>query len=266
MKTHIESTGVHDIDARGEDKLRIMRYPCYVEPKYDGELAWAITTNGKPRLVNKYGKGRTDCPITDQLPENVILMGELYYGDGKREAVYSLLSNKESDDLKLLVFDVIQHGGTYTGSMTYIQRRQLLEKLIPKATSHVSLVPSVMAVDEAEVRALFDQHVKDGYEGVMVKANGTLRGFGCDWVKMKYQTTADLRVISIDPIQERMEVEVPFSGSTRPCGVKLPNRYKPNVHIGDIVEIKHYGVLSGGGLRHPSYVRTREKGKRVSLD
>lgn len=265
MKTHIENVGVHDIDAKGEDKLRGMSYPCHVEPKFDGELAWYIATDGNPRLVNKYGKARTDCPIIDQLPDNVILMGELYWAEGKNGAVYELLSNKECNDLKLMVFDIVQHGADVISNLDYVQRRQILEKLIPNATSHVSLAASSRCNNEAEVRQLFDSYKGQGYEGVMVKPNGLLRGFGADWIKLKAQATCDLKVIFIDPFLERMEVEVPFNGSTRKMGCKLPHRYKAKVKVGDVVEIKHYGVLSGGGLRHPSFVRVREEGKRVSL-
>ena len=45
----------------------------------------------------------------------------------------------------------------------------------------------------------------------------------------------------------------------RVVGVKLVDKYKSRVKIGDVVTIEHQGILSGGGLRHPVYI-PKERG------
>ena len=67
-----------------------VKYPAIVEPKYDGEInIW----DGK-RLTNRYGKQRWDFPAVNNLP-NEQLLGELYYGDGKKISFYQFLEHKE---------------------------------------------------------------------------------------------------------------------------------------------------------------------------
>ncbi|MDD5496765.1 MAG: hypothetical protein PHP46_06705, partial [Candidatus Omnitrophica bacterium] len=60
------------------------------------------------------------------------------------------------------------------------------------------------------------------------------------------------------PAQERIEVLVHNGANSKPVGVKVMNKVKATLKVGDIVEIEHQGILSQGGLRHPVFVRLRE--------
>jgi hypothetical protein len=248
-----------------KDKLGWIRYPAFADIKHDGEYCVADTRVGGGVLINSYGKARTDCPILKQLPEDSVFYGELTWNGGFNGDLYSLLSHKMDDEMRMFVFDAsILHGKDIT-AYPFIDRREMLLNAIPKTLGYVYVVSSTYCENESDAQQAFDVAVSQGYEGVVLKqANQRLLfGASCTWVKLKYTTTADLKIVSIDPNKERIECELP---NRRPLGVKVMNKVKATLSVGDMVEIQHYGVLSGGGLRHPVYIRKREPNKRVSVD
>ena len=265
-------------------KLSAIRYPCYVEVKLDGEAN--IYTNGV--LVSKSsGKVRSNCPITDTLSqifdERTILFGELYYGDGKFGDLYKFLSNQKSDDLNFAIFDVYHPtlngdyewrrqwllGMTYDkmlGEHSFLRNEFFNEPVRPRGHTYrtkVKIMPTRYAEDKAHLDILVELSKHRGYEGVVVKngssmlytPHGSLLETQTGWVKVKHKTTCDLKLVMLDPVKERGEVD--YKG--RNVGVKIPFKYKQHLKVGDIVEIEHQGELSGGSVRHPVFIRKREQ-------
>jgi ATP-dependent DNA ligase len=241
-------------------KMIDIRYPCYVEWKLDGEAN--VYHNGA--LINKSsGKTRTDCPITDFLSNvfdhNTVLFGELYWEDGKAGRLYDLLSHAKDDKLKFSVFDVIHPEVVNLG---YQERREWLVNNWTQAHDQVGLIPAFYCETPDEVEAQVGDSKVLGYEGVVVKnadsrliLAGRLIPQQLGWVKRKHIETVDVPITHIDDMLERMEIE----HNGRKVGVKLNNKYKQGVKVGDVVEVEHQGVLNGGGLRHPVY-----RGKKIT--
>lgn len=246
-------------------------YPCYAENKKDGEAN--IYSNGV--LISKAsGRIRYDCPITNLLSQIVdndtILFGELHWEDGKAGALYDFLSHAFDDKLKFTIFDV--HNPKWTENMSYEDRKEWLmtnirEHPIYKKNNYevgTVRIPSPNYIEnEAMLTELIQKNKDEGWEGLVIKQPDSLLyaigGKGIivsqqHWVKIKHKTTGDYEVRSISPTQERMEVWVGDKVKGRTVGVKLVNKYKPFVNVGDIVEIEHQGVLSSGGLRHPTFL------------
>lgn len=235
-----------------------MRYPVYVEEKYDGITNWLIVPSihdpeidgiEGPYLINGNGKITFDLPITREIEMSsnpYRLLGELHYRDGRAGDFYKL-KGADEDDLKFTAFDVDL-------SLAYSDRRKWLVENI-KATRHIHLALAVMALNKEQVLEVYNSCVKMGMEGVVVKSFDSRLIMGsCPWVKIKKTETLDLKVVSISPNQERIEV---LHGNIR-VGVKCVNKYKRDLKVGDIVEIEHKGVLEGGSLRHPVFKRLRE--------
>ncbi len=241
-------------ELRGD--IRAMRYPAYVEAKCDGELNWFKPDKEYPYLINKSGKIRYSFPITEELSHiKHRLLGELYWGDGKAGALYELLKHQTDNELKLMVFDVDIPG-------IYLERRMWLTKHI-SPTPHVKIVDASKAMTKADVERNYDYYVERlHYEGIVVKSGDSRLIMGvCPWVKIKKKETSDLPVAYIDPTLERIDVWVQLSDDNRfgkMCGVKVMNKVKATLKVGDIVEIEHQGILSQGGLRHPVFLRIRE--------
>ena len=235
-------------------KMIDIRYPCYVEFKYDGEA----NVYHNSTLINKSsGKTRTNCPITDFLGNlfdvNTILLGELYWEDGKAGRLYDFLSHAKDDTLKFMVFDVIHPDIAHSN---YQDRREWLVNHWTQASDQVGLMPAFYCETPDEVEAQVGDSKVLGYEGVVVKnidsrlvLAGRLIPQQLGWVKRKHIETVDVPITHIDPTLERMEVNV----GTRTVGVKLNNKYRSKVSVGSVIEIEHQGVLAQNGLRHPVF-------------
>lgn len=235
--------------------LDAMKYPAFVEPKYDGELnIW----NGK-NLVNKYGKTRSDFPAVKNLPD-ISLIGELYWEEGKAGRLYDLLKHKEDDRLNFKVFDYIPlstaeipHAEFPHGTMPLVDRREFLLDKVPA----ISIIGCVLVQNKTEAMHAALEYIDQGFEGAVVKSLDSLYTVGpCSWVKIKNKDQNDYTVSMIDPNLERIEVLVPNISKHAyiRVGCKCPNKYKGTIEIGDKVTIEHQGVLASGSLRHPVFI------------
>ena len=260
---------------RGE--LHNVRFPCYTEIKLDGEAN--IYSNGM--LISKAsGKVRTGFAVTQLLAKivdnNTIIFGELHWGDGKSGALYDFLSHATDDLLNFTIFDV--HNPTLNNADYETRREWIITNILGhKLWSCDCQVRITRPMFIEDIQAL-DKYIKDnkddGWEGLVVKNkdsvlfSGSLIEVQSGWVKVKHKTTGDYEVKAIDPILERMDIEVPLPNTNvlRLVGVKLVNKYKPYVAEGDWVEIEHQGQLTQGGLRHPNFMgKVTKKGKRYDF-
>ena len=257
-----------------------LRWPCFAEIKYDGEACLIgyhkhVITGAMPAIFtsNKYGTQRTEWSKLDKIMdimddhdvERAVFLAELCYGEGKGGALYPLLSNKDSDDLNLVIYD-IGHLKTIDTEMQaestpLVTRKEMLGELFNGTTILTPLLRLVK--DKAEVQIFFEQAVADGYEGIVVKPlDGFLVRGPCNWVKIKNKDRTEYKIIAVSTVQERIEIAVPIPNVTGaqfvPCGVKVTNKYKKYLQPGDTVEIEHQGVLDSGSLRHPVFIRKVE--------
>lgn len=239
--------------------LANIHYPCYLETKLDGEAN--VYFSGY--LISKSsGKIRYDFPVTahlkPQFDDKTVLFGELYWEEGMFGALYDLLSHANDKDLKYGIFDV---GHQNIDGATYEERREwLLQRFTP--TPFCRMIDTQYCESRTELDAALKANKQNGYEGMVVKnadsiliSNGQVIITQTGWVKLKHKFTDDCVLCSLDPTLERGEVQLQ---SGRTCGVKIVNKYKKHVKVGDVLEIEHQGILSGGSLRHPVY-----RGKKV---
>ncbi len=241
-------------ELRGD--IRAIRYPAWVEAKIDGEMNWFIPGSKFPYLINKSGKIRHSFPITKELSRiNKRLLGELHWADGKAAALYEFLKHQTDDELNFTVFDVDM-------PLPYLERRLwLIENIMP--APHVRLVNASRIMSKDEIRLHYEHYVNAlHYEGIVVKSGDSRFIMGVSpWVKIKKKETSDLPVAYIDPTMERIDVWVQLSDDNhigKMCGVKVMNKVKATLKVGDIVEVEHQGILSQGGLRHPVFIRRRD--------
>ncbi len=235
-------------ELRGD--LKAMRYPAYCEPKLDGEMNWYIRDSSYPTgaLLNKSGKVRLGFPIISELQSigKVRLLGELHWGDGRAGDLYEFLKHQDDDELRFTVFDVDIPSG-YKGRHEWLRLH-----IMPSA--HVSIADSYLAHDQTQVNYYYKDCIKRGYEGIVVKSADSRLIMGpCSWVKIKHRETITCIILKIDYNRER--IEVMGDPEMKSIGVKVPNKVKTTLKVGDLVEIEHMGVLSQGGLRHPCYIR-----------
>jgi ATP-dependent DNA ligase len=243
--------------------LASMKYPAFAELKADGEFTFIIYDGGNITTMNKYNKMRSDFPALNKIKteleqhnvKSCTLLAELVYGPGKRNALYELLKNKESDSLGLYPFDILDLDGARLDNLPLVDRKEHLIDILGNLAGQVTMVHN-----KSQAEDCFKNAVLCGWEGVVIKSmDGKLRGGPCDWVKMKMKDRTDYQVWTVDSTQERIEVQVPSAnGGITIVGCKAPMRYKGHIKIGDIVTIEHQGVLESGSLRHPVLIAKKE--------
>jgi hypothetical protein len=181
---------------------------------------------------------------------DITLLCELYVNEGKNGDLYPLLTAKASqkDKLRLYVHDIMDSDEPLTDRKECLVQWGFQQRLV---------VVESLETAKAELKRVNDM----GYEGIVLKNfNDKFQGGPCPMAKMKYKDITSYQVAQIDPTLERMDVFVVSSAlsatngqRTKLCGVKLCNKYKSQVKVGDWVDIEHQGVLANGGLRHPNY-------------
>lgn len=249
--------------------LGATRFPVFAELKYDGEFNWIEYRDGEAYCVNKYGTIKSRLKMLDEIVAqiqnyateklvpiiSITFMAEVYAGDGKAGKLYDLLSQKNSGDLRIFVFDIIQINGESLRNTKLIDRKEILGEILPYMQT-----PWYFEKKD-EVEKLFEIMTGSGWEGLVVKPIDSPIVFGpCNWVKMKKKDRTDYRVINVDVTKERIVVEATYPGKAKaiPVGVKAANRYKSNIQVGDWVTIEHQGILESGSLRHPVLIPKKE--------
>lgn len=249
-----------------------LRYPVIGEVKYDGEYNVLKYWKGSAAITNKYGKTRSHFPALDRIisqlkgVKSAGFLCELYYGDGKNGCLYDLLSHKESDDLNIYVFDVVEVNGDSVMLEQLIARKEFLSLMMPNETRDLRLIEN-----KDMAKTFFKSKVSEGYEGVVLKPLDGHLVFGpINWVKMKYKDTSRFPITLIDPVKERVEVYVPIAGRKYiskngiqfhgvNVGVKVPNKVKMTLNVGDFITVEHQGKLASGSLRHPVFKGAQRK-------
>jgi len=195
-----------------------IRYPAVCEYKLDGIFQFIQTDNG-------------------------IYLGELHYGEGKQGDLYKLLKDRNKGNI--LIFDVVMLNNEIVQNRPLSERKKAIVEAVGELSLPYSIVNSLK-----EAKQAFHDAVMEGYEGVVIKSLDSPLVLGsCSWVKMKFKDQNVLRITKIDP-EERIEVD--HVGV--PVGVKVINRIKKDLNIGDSVVIEHYGVTVSGSLRNPIYI------------
>lgn len=145
-----------------EADLRKVKYPCYVQPKLDGI-----------RVVVRDGLvlSRSLKPIRNEYVQELFghlqgLDGELIVGDPTAPDVFQkttsgVMSKAGEPDVKLHVFDMWDKP-----NKDYEGRCRAAGMLI---TPDCVLVDTVECNNEQELTTIYDDYVKQGYEGVMLR-------------------------------------------------------------------------------------------------
>jgi DNA polymerase/3'-5' exonuclease PolX len=158
----------HDYNKRGS----AIKYPCYVQRKYDGTRCVAIPNQGL------YSRNRKEYPHLkhivaeiNQLPSHFILDGELYsetltfqeiVGLVKRETLKQGDEEKQNQ-IKFHVYDIITN-------KPYEERYSILQLLFHQFNfKHLVYVKTEICKSVEHMKCLHNQYVAEGYEGIMLR-------------------------------------------------------------------------------------------------
>lgn len=177
--------------------------------------------------------------------------------------------------MTFFAFDCLEVQGTSTLHLPQNERRALVETFVKYVRgAYVRLTPQYGLSE-----ALYERYVDLGGEGMMLKNTAApyKQGRSGDLLKVKAQDTLDAVVMGFTPGEGKfadavgaivfgqynaageLEKVGQCSGFTDAQRYDMANR--PEVYIGEVVEVKHYGMVTDAeleGLRHPTFVRFRD--------
>ena len=199
--------------------------PSYVEgktfaitTKIDGGRIIALKENGQVSFYTRAGQkyeGLVDLEdeMSRLMPDNICLDGEitllvrgnLSSKDAYKETMKIVRTkDKEKHGIKMLVFDAMSVSDfkTQTSSMTYIQRRQMLDCMSAfDTTRYFELLPLLYrGSDTSEITRILEEEVSNGEEGIMINICDAPYEFKRtnNLLKCKKFQSSDLRVIGFE--------------------------------------------------------------------
>jgi DNA ligase-1 len=203
----------HDL----EQLLKESEKPMSFEYKFDGARVQIHVRDGEVRIFS-----RRLSEVTRSLPDivqvvrgfsssfhEIVLDGEVVAVDetGRPMPFQELLrrfrrlreveEEAEQIPLKLWIFDILYLDGRELLDMSYWERRELLEKLIPAEY----LAPRMVTSSIEEVQAFMRRAMEEGHEGLMAKNLDSPYRPGRRerlWLKIKPADTLDLVIVAAD--------------------------------------------------------------------
>ena len=274
--------------------------PTYVEgktfaitTKIDGGRIIALKENGQVSFFTRAGQkyeGLVDLEdeMSRLMPDNTCLDGEitllvrgnLSSKDAYKETMKIVRTkDKEKHGIKMLVFDAMSVSDfkTQTSSMTYTQRRQMLDCMSAfNTTRYFELLPILYCgSDTSKITELLEEEVSNGEEGIKInicdapyefkRTNGLL--------KAKKMQTMDLEIIGFEEGEGRLAgklgaVLVRYkNGNVVRVGSGFSDDLRVTIwanqsdYLGKIVEISYFeettNASGGTSLRFPIFKDVR---------
>lgn len=274
--------------AQPEKFLPKVKFPCLVQCKLDGVRTIAIVDPKEQSVVYYSRNGKMflnfKCFNKDLLAlagsNGKVFDGEVVGPPGNNfVGIMNQCRRKydvEPKGLNFYVFDVM-HIGNFTSQQCKLNQTDRTDYLyelfrtVDEDTNRVKFVTSYKCNNMEEVEKIYGQFVNEGFEGIIIKDIAGQYEFKRSnaWVKMKPDTTEDLKVIDIQEgtgkyegrlgaiIVERNGVKINV-GSGFKDEERTPVEVAYQNLVGKIVEVKYDSVIKeSGSLRFPRFIKLR---------
>jgi len=261
-----------------------------LEPKYDGIRLLIHRAEDGVRMYARSGNSKTgklpviEAELFEALPAGTWLDAEAvaFNEDGTQDwgGAQSVLgagtakAAATSGRIRLVVFDLLAHGGIDARSLPLRNRRELLEMIFADSDfSRVTLSPWLPATDESHAANL-----EAGFEGSMVKHLDAAYQSGkrsASSLKLKATDTVDAVITGFKPgapdswiaragligAIEFTHYENGEAIEGRCSGMTVAERQQVTGAgadlIGTVIEVSYMTRMPGGKLRHPQFKRLR---------
>ena len=172
--------------AYDHDSVNELSFPYYLQPKLDGERMVAKMTAGGLKCLSRHTTEIMFLPhineavasLLEQLPEGVILDGELYaHGLSFNKIIERVRrSTNPHPDAKVIEYHIFDIFNPNEPDADYESRISLLN--LVEVSSPLCIVPTDVVETYEEVVTHLQQYVDDGYEGVMLRKPDGEYAFG----------------------------------------------------------------------------------------
>lgn len=191
-----------------QDKVK---YPCFVQPKFDGIRCMAYWVGDELVLMSRAGKP-LDVPhvkasLEEKLPKNGVLDGEFYIHGKNFQEITRLVKKVRPDSIELEyhVYDGFLRDAE---DEPFSQRCWRVQNLLvdpeypdDDLPAHVKLVERQPANSLEEVNELHRKFVEDEYEGAIIRnleGSYKLKHRSVDLLKLKSFSDAEYKVVGYE--------------------------------------------------------------------
>ncbi len=217
-----------------------LQFPCYVDPKFDGERCLAfITTDGAESEVTYFSRNGNQFFNYGCFDDELI---RLFKGEGNivvdceainRQGFQSLMKapkyfdpNFDTTNLRLVVFDFMPQQNFESCSFDETQESRYvhLKSYFKRFNGDkVKLVDTRMARDWAEAERIYEYWVEQGLEGIILKQPDGEYEFkrSYTWMKLKPQKSEDVKIVGMELGRQHAR----FEGK---CGSLIIERNDPD--------------------------------------
>ena len=250
-----------------------IKFPCLVQPKYDGVRCLVFEHKGEVHIISRQGKPYNIPHLKEWADNNKHLLpldGELY--NHKELTFQEIISavKRHSDitsKIKYVVYD------KPVGTLTNIERIKELDSAfedVPKSAPVVKS-PYEIVTSMEELHALHNKYVSMGYEGAIIRNFEGTYEFGFrsnNLMKLKAFDDSEFEIIDVIEASGRDsgtavfvcrcdggEFNVKPQGTRELRGEYLRNRRKI---IGKMVTVQYQGLSDDGIPRFPSAISIRD--------
>ncbi len=214
-----------------------IKWPSYVQPKLDGHRS---TSDDEAKMWSRTRKLITGVPhiskeIFELALQEVILDGELYNHDYKKDfehishLVRQVTPIEGHEVVQFHIYDVAMEG-------TFKERLEWLEENIPKRNKTLKLVETRLVNNEEELIEVFEEFLKQGYEGAIVRnADGLyVNKRSYDLQKIKEFDDAEYFIVDVEEGRGKW-VGVPIFT----CVTETETKFKARIK-GELKEVGKY--------------------------
>jgi bifunctional non-homologous end joining protein LigD len=189
-------------------KAQLSDLPAFDSPEWVFEIKWdgyraiaEINKHGANRLYSRNGLtfDKAYPKVFDALTsikKNCIVDGEIVVFDDNGKPSFQRLQNYQNKDkymIQFYLFDIIELDGKTVTSLPLIERKKLLQKLIPE-NDIIRFCEHI----ENEGKALFKEMARADLEGMIAKRKDSKYYIGkrtSDWLKIKHVKTQEAIII-----------------------------------------------------------------------
>jgi bifunctional non-homologous end joining protein LigD len=276
------------------------------ETKWDGFRAIAVARPGHAllysrNLIDISRKYPAVCKALSAVGQEAVFDGEIVALDAEGRSRFQLLQNAGRERVRLLycVFDLLYLDGKDLRGKPLIERKEMLEKVLPKSP----LLRYSAHVTGAGIKA-FNRAKRAGEEGVMAKLASSLYHSGMrtrDWLKVKASQEQEVVIVGFtaprksrkyfgalvlavregnrwayagragtgfdtETLRSLHEKLVPLITGKKPFAEKVPDEGNTTwVRPKLVAEVKFTEWTEGGEMRHPVFLGLRTDKKPTEV-
>lgn len=254
-----------------DDEKKKVQFPCAVQPKLDG-----IRCLYDDGVWTRSRKAIKSCPhIADLLVGYPQLDGELYNHDLKAD-FEKIVSAVRKDEPTEEALNVQYHIYDVPSDLPFSERLKVLNELAETFAGNpfIKVVETRIVHDEAELQAVYNDFLNQGYEGAMVRnLSSPYEGKRtANLLKMKEFQDAEFRVVGINEGRGKLQGSVgafvcEHNGTTFKAKAEGKLEFlkecfeNESLWKGKLLTVRFQGFTGANGLpRFPIGVRFRDEG------